>query len=200
MGQSIRWISTGHLMTDASFPTPKAFHNMLLRISSLLSGSLLGLGLLAGCGGGDSNSTPIVTPIVVPPTVGPPSPSPFEPNNTINSIQGVVFLDRSGDGVFTTGDVRAGGVPVLLDLNGNGRPDAAEPTVITNANGVYRFENLSTPGTFIVRVLPRPNEITTFPGQAVVARTAGDLNSRVENCCRGRAGSHLGYCGRLRCS
>lgn len=162
-------------MTDASARTDNALQKTLLRIPGLLSGSLLGLGLLAGCGGGDSNSTPIV----VQPTPAPPSPSPVEPNPTANSIQGVVFLDRSGDGAFTTGDVRAGGVPVLLDLNGNGRPDAAEPTVLSNANGVYRFENL-TPGTYTVRALPRPDEIATFPGQAVVAREAGDLNSGVE--------------------
>jgi secreted trypsin-like serine protease len=162
-------------MTDASARTDKALHKTLLRIPALLSGSLLGLSLLAGCGGGGSKSTPIV----VQPTPAPPSPTPSEPNPTANSIQGVVFLDRSGNGAFTTGDVRAGGVPVLLDLNGNGRPDATEPTVLTNANGVYRFENL-TPGTYTVRVLPRPDEIATFPGQSVVARTAGDLNSAVE--------------------
>jgi secreted trypsin-like serine protease len=50
-----------------------------------------------------------------------------------------------------------------LDLNDNGRLDPGEPTATTNQQGLFRFLNLA-PSTYVVRMVPRPNEVITFPG------------------------------------
>ncbi len=120
-----------------------------------------GVGILTACGGDGSSPTPVV----IEPLPPLPSPSPDPNLPPPNAIQGQVFEDLRGNGLFTAGeDPPAAGVPVFLDLNGNSRPDPGEPTVTTDAQGRYRFSNLR-PGNYTVRVIPRPDEVVTFPGQ-----------------------------------
>lgn len=136
--------------------------------------ALLGAGILTACGG-DGGSP---TPVVIEPLPPLPSPSPDPNLPPPSAIQGQVFEDLRGNGLFTTGeDPPAVGVPVFLDLNGNGRLEPQEPTVTTDAQGRYRFSNLG-PGNYTVRVIPRPNEVVTFPGQNLFmldrSRSAGE--------------------------
>ncbi len=122
---------------------------------------LMAAGGLTACGGDGGSPTPVaIEPL---PPIPPPPPDPNLPPP--NAIQGQVFVDLRGNGLFTAGeDPPAAGVPVFLDLNDNGGPDPGEPTVTTDAQGRYRFSNLR-PGNYTVRVIPRPNEVVTFPGQ-----------------------------------
>ncbi|MEB3295560.1 MAG: SdrD B-like domain-containing protein [Synechococcales bacterium] len=54
-------------------------------------------------------------------------------------------------------------VRVYLDLNGNGRLDANEPTQLTNDRGEYRFTNLQA-GSYQLRQVIPTNYLQTFPG------------------------------------
>ncbi len=76
------------------------------------------------------------------------------------SIRGVVWNDVNRSGARDTnlsGDYTEPGLAdwkVYLDLNRNGVPDAPEPVALTDANGVYVFEDLQV-GEYDVReVLP----------------------------------------------
>jgi len=72
----------------------------------------------------------------------------------IGAIGGVVFTDQALDGL-TAGDPRLSGVQVQLfeDTNNDGTFDAGDLLVgtdITNANGEFRFDGLST-GTYFIQ-------------------------------------------------
>ena len=77
----------------------------------------------------------------------------FEP--TAGLIEGIVFDDVDGDGIYTnTTDVLLAGVTVTLtDLGPDGMlggGDDTNVTTTTGANGEYTFGMLSPPGTYVV--------------------------------------------------
>ncbi|MFO0799707.1 MAG: SdrD B-like domain-containing protein [Gemmataceae bacterium] len=73
------------------------------------------------------------------------------------SVRGTVYLERTDDGAFDpvlndgNNDWGIRNRTVYLDLNGNGRPDAGEPTSVTGYSGGYEFVGLLA-GDYQLRV------------------------------------------------
>jgi subtilisin family serine protease/Tol biopolymer transport system component len=53
------------------------------------------------------------------------------------TLQGMVFTDSNGDGVFNTGDTPIEGATVYFDVDGNRVMDFNDPRAVSNASGVY---------------------------------------------------------------
>lgn len=68
-----------------------------------------------------------------------------------DTLQGVLWVDRDGDGRFSRGDTVLADAAVYLDLDGNGRRDDGDPTARTDAAGQYRFDGLTPDTAFEVR-------------------------------------------------
>lgn len=109
---------------------------------------LVGLGLalsISACGGGGS-SRPL-PPVSAPPT---------------GRIEGSHFDDLNGNGLWDPGEPGLPGITTFLDLNSNGRLDPGEPSTVSDANGNFRFSNLS-PGTYRVTAILPPGRVFTTP-------------------------------------
>ncbi len=64
--------------------------------------------------------------------------------------------------VFDLGDNGLSNVTVYLDLNGNQVKDEVEPATVSDASGVYRFDNLKTERNYKVRlILPQGLEFSS---------------------------------------
>ena len=85
-------------------------------------------------------------------------------------------LRDNGDRTFGPGDVGQSGMTVFADRNGNGSPDAGEPTAVTDANGNYVLPGLGT-GTFTIRIVPRPGFGLISTGTRTAVLTAGSPTS-----------------------
>lgn len=68
-------------------------------------------------------------------------------------VRGQVFADNDNNGTFTNGDTSLSGWTVYADLNNDGFFDAGEPSVVTDANGLYQIG--LTPGTYTIREVPQ---------------------------------------------
>jgi len=81
------------------------------------------------------------------------------------TLEGNYFVDANADGIRNAGEGQAG-VTVFLDLNNNGVRDSSggnlEPAVTTQAEGLYRFEQLAG-GTFTVRAINVAGREQQFP-------------------------------------
>ena len=63
--------------------------------------------------------------------------------NSSACIDGNVFLDGNGNGIFDSGEKGKAGIVVTLKaMSGSGSCDATVATTTTDANGAYSFENL----------------------------------------------------------
>ncbi len=88
-------------------------------------------------------------------------------------VQGRVFVDGNGNGVYDTGEAGVRQVPIRLyqDANGNGTLDPGDPQLAereTGGAGNYTFTTL-TPGSYLVKVLSRS-------GYPVVGNTVVSFN------------------------
>lgn len=72
----------------------------------------------------------------------------------VGTIQGTVWNDTNGDGTHQASESALAERTVYIDLNNNGIQDTSDPSRITDANGVYAFENLRTGSYRIVDVMP----------------------------------------------
>lgn len=74
------------------------------------------------------------------------------------------FRDDNRNGVRDGSEPPLADVPFTLDLNGNGRYDAAtEPLVRTDAAGIARFNNLSPASYSVLEVFDTPGVPNNFP-------------------------------------
>ncbi len=99
---------------------------------------------------------------------------------TTGIIEGSIWVDENGDGVFDAGEQPQAGVTVYLDLNGNSQRDSNEPSQ-TTADGTYTFTGLA-PGSYIVAQEVPVGFTQTFPTSDVrevvgTERVAAGLDS-----------------------
>ncbi|MEG4021650.1 SdrD B-like domain-containing protein [Microcoleus sp. S13C4] len=74
------------------------------------------------------------------------------------------FRDDNRNGIKDGNEPPLADVPFTLDLNGNGRYDAAtEPLVRTDAAGIARFNNLSPASYSVLEVFDTPGVLNNFP-------------------------------------
>ncbi|HVX14507.1 MAG TPA: SdrD B-like domain-containing protein [Pirellulales bacterium] len=94
---------------------------------------------------------------------------PLGPNNklvqitsmTVDSVDGNVYNDANGNGQADTGEVGVAGRTVFVDVDGTGKPDSNNPSVVTDAEGNYSITGVKA-GSFVVReVLPSGVGLTT---------------------------------------
>ncbi|MCP4195501.1 MAG: hypothetical protein GY768_33290, partial [Planctomycetaceae bacterium] len=78
------------------------------------------------------------------------------------AIFGTKWSDENGDGKRSNNETGLAGWTIYLDQNGNGQPDAGEPSTVTGQNGSYQFINLPD-GNYIVREVLQQGWIQTFP-------------------------------------
>ena len=120
---------------------------------------------------GETEATPSEEPEVTPtpgetpaespePEVSPtPSETPTEspePEATpyANSISGVLWIDADENGIYDSGESPLADYPVYLYLEGD--TDNAVDTATTDADGKYRFEDIS-PGRYVVGIKAEEN-------------------------------------------
>jgi Ca2+-binding RTX toxin-like protein len=78
------------------------------------------------------------------------------------TISGTKFRDLDGDGKRDPNEGGIGGVTIYIDLNGNGQPDAGEPTTTTAPDGTWSFTNVPT-GTYTIAEVVPPGYAQTAP-------------------------------------
>lgn len=76
------------------------------------------------------------------------------------SLLGVVYFDGDGDAQRDADEAGLGGWTVYLDIDNDGLQDAAEPSVVSAADGAYSFANLPA-GVQRVRLVPQYQWMST---------------------------------------
>ncbi|MDB5295257.1 MAG: Cna domain protein, partial [Phycisphaerales bacterium] len=108
-----------------------------------------------------------------PPVVPPPLPPP--PVATTAVVSGTVFTDANRSGARNDGEAGRANVRVYLDLDNDGKRDAAEPAVLTGAAGQYRFAQAPARADLHVRLdladAPRLRQSLPTNGAARVLTT-----------------------------
>jgi hypothetical protein len=79
-----------------------------------------------------------------------------------SAITGLVFNDLDGDGVRDAGEAGLFNWRAFIDADNDGIFDAGEASVLTDANGKYRFDALKA-GTYRLRVVPAGGWTRTAP-------------------------------------
>ena len=81
---------------------------------------------------------------------------------TASSIQGSKWNDLDEDGVWDNNEPGLEGWTIYFDDNNNGELDSGERSVVTDADGNYRFNSV-TPGTYTVAEVLQPGWTQTYP-------------------------------------
>jgi hypothetical protein len=81
-------------------------------------------------------------------------------------IRGTVYNDLNNNGLRDADEYGLGGIAVYLDLNNNNSYQAGEPTASTDPIGNYRFDNLTAPRAYTVRLNLLSNSTVTAPSAA----------------------------------
>ena len=109
------------------------------------SGQIAGNGIING-----HHHAFLLTPIQIP---------------TTGSISGVVYNDANSSAGRDQGEAGLSGWTVFADLNGNGQPDAGEPSAITGGDGSYSISGL-TPGSYTIDEVVKSGYTPTGPANA----------------------------------
>ena len=80
------------------------------------------------------------------------------------SLQGELFADSDGDGLFDASESAYANLIVYLDQNNNRVRDTGEAFTTSDSLGRYQFNNRATLATYIVAVEPPAGFIFTTPG------------------------------------
>jgi len=99
---------------------------------------------------------------------------------TSGSISGVVWNDLNKNGQRDQGEPELQGWVAYIDNNDNGQFDQGEPFSVTNANGVYLFDNMPFQG-YSIRVNVMQGWEQTSPPQQAGFRHALILNANAPN-------------------
>ena len=90
-------------------------------------------------------------------------------NQDFATVTGTIFNDFNSNGLQDRSESGIGGVPVFLDMNGNGRKDSFEPQTTTSTAGAfgglaggYLFQGL-LPGKYRVYQMPKSGFVQTAP-------------------------------------
>lgn len=110
---------------------------------------------------------------------------PLGPNNelvrissmTLDSIDGAVFTDTNGNGVFDSGESGVAGRTVFIDKDGTGKPDSNNPSTTTDANGNYSFSGLAAGSYKVEEVVPSGGALTTPTSQTVTVTASGTVSA-----------------------
>ncbi len=84
---------------------------------------------------------------------------------SVGSVRGQFWNDADKDGTVDAGELPLAGWTVFVDVNRNGRLDAGEANVQTDASGRYQLDDLST-GTHIIVARPETGWSPTFPSRS----------------------------------
>jgi len=103
---------------------------------------------------------------------------------TTGGVSGKLWNDFDKDGTYDAGEARLVGWTVFDDVNKNGKLDADETHVTTDASGNYLLGNLS-PGVHTITAITPSGWLPTAPGQGgasatIIANTAPTGNVTVE--------------------
>lgn len=109
---------------------------------------------------------------------------PLGPNNelvrissmTLDSIDGAVFTDTNGNGVFDSGESGVAGRTVFINNDGTGQPDSNNPSTTTDANGNYSFTGLAAGSYKVEEVVPSGVALTTATTQTVTVTASGTVS------------------------
>ena len=82
--------------------------------------------------------------------------------STASSIEGSKWHDFDEDGVWDNNEPGLEGWTIYFDDNNNGQLDSGERSVVTDADGNYRFGSV-TPGTYTVAEELQPGWTQTYP-------------------------------------
>lgn len=99
---------------------------------------------------------------------------------TSGSISGVVWNDIDKNGQQDQGEPELQGWVAYIDNNDNGQFDQGEPFAVTNASGVYLFDNMPFQG-YSIRVNVMQGWEQTSPSQQAGFRHALILNANAPN-------------------
>jgi uncharacterized protein (DUF2141 family) len=97
---------------------------------------------------------------------------------TPGSISGRVWNDANGDGILNAGETGLSGWTIFIDPDGDGAPDATEPSVVSDDAGNYTLTGVAA-GSNVVRELPQSTFTPTAPGtgmQLVVVQNAANVS------------------------
>ncbi|MDZ4782623.1 MAG: S8 family serine peptidase [Planctomycetia bacterium] len=86
-------------------------------------------------------------------------------------LRGVRFQDQDGDGIRDANEPPLAGLVVYLDKDRDGKRDSDETFVVTDADGVYAFEDLP-PGVHYVATESQPGWKRTSPSWLTAAGTS----------------------------
>lgn len=82
----------------------------------------------------------------------------------LGEIRGTIFNDLDEDGVRDVDEYGVEGVRVYLDMDHSNTFTPGDVEQFTSVLGSYSFSDLSTPGTYAVRVAPESHQTVTSPG------------------------------------
>ncbi|MEG4576421.1 SdrD B-like domain-containing protein, partial [Microcoleus sp. N3A4] len=83
-----------------------------------------------------------------------PTPTPL-------SISGSTFNDLNRNGIRDPRESPLSNVRIFIDANGNGVPDVAEASTVTDASGNFLFTNLSAGNYAVTEIVPSGSTTTT---------------------------------------
>ena len=116
-------------------------------------------------------------------------------------MRGFCFNDSDKDGQYDAGEAKTGGKTVFLDTNNNGKLDAGEQSVVTDASGNFSFANLTAGVYHVRRVFPSgytysnsPIDITLSNGQAVSNLAIGSKPGSTPNPPPAQTATISGFC------
>jgi hypothetical protein len=100
-------------------------------------------------------------------SVSPAMAAYFAKAANTGTITGVVFNDANANGKRDLGERGVAGRTMFIDLNANGIREAKEPTVVTDADGVYRFRGLPTGRYFVRHLVPKQGNSPLYKTKCV---------------------------------